>query len=85
MSTKTISITEEAYSRLNALKKANESFSIVIQRITNKTSLSDMQGILSKASARKMESNIRKIRKANTKSRNIRITKLKEGMKHGLP
>ena len=84
MATKTISITEEAYSRLNALKNSHESFSIVIQRITNKASLSDIQGILSKVSANKLERNIKRTRKERAKSRNKRMLRIKEDMNNGL-
>jgi len=51
MATKTISITEDAYKRLACLKKNNESFSMVIERITGKKKISDFKGILSKESA----------------------------------
>ena len=47
MATKTLSITEEAYERLSSKKRGKESFSEVINRITNKKSLLDFVGILS--------------------------------------
>lgn len=63
MGTKTISITDEAYNRLLTMKKENESFSKVINRITGKKLLSDIQGILSKESADKIERAIKELRK----------------------
>ena len=41
MATKTISITQEAYDRLKMRKENNESFSEVINRITNKVNILD--------------------------------------------
>ncbi len=64
MSTKTISITEDAYERLNHRKKERESFSDVIKRITGKKSLADFAGILSEKEASELETGIAKSRKA---------------------
>ncbi len=78
MGTKTISITDDAYKRLASLKKSNESFSLVIQRITGKSLLSNIQGILSKESADRLEEAIKKRREEHRKMRELRIKKLKE-------
>jgi len=51
MATKTITITEDSYERLNALKEKEESFSEVISRLTSKVRLSDFAGILSNKEA----------------------------------
>ena len=67
MATKTISITEEAYKRLACLKKSNESFSRVIERITGKKKISDFKGILSKESAEECEKAIENNRKERNK------------------
>lgn len=67
MSTKTISITEEAYGRLSNRKRTGESFSEVINRLTNRRSLTEFAGILSKESARELEQNISKNRLASSK------------------
>ena len=59
MATKTISITEEAYGRLMTKKAGNESFSDVINRITNKVNLLDYAGILTKQEADSLSKSIR--------------------------
>lgn len=63
MATKTISITEEAYLRLKMLKHDGESFTDVINRLTNKHSLWEIVGILTDEEARKMEDAIAEGRK----------------------
>lgn len=78
MATKTISITEDAYERLAALKKGNESFSEVIGRITLKLKLSDFHGVLSKESADKLEKNIKELRKEHSKSHEKRVEHIKK-------
>lgn len=63
MSTKTISITEEAYERLKARKEHNESFSDVIVKITKKGNLMDFAGMLTGEEADEIEKNIKEARK----------------------
>jgi len=65
MGTKTISITDEAYERLNSRKKDRESFSQVINRMTTKKSLAEFAGILGKKEASELERNIKKSRAAS--------------------
>jgi predicted CopG family antitoxin len=48
MATKTITITEEAYKRLADLKREGESFSEVINRVVPRSTLDDLQGLLSR-------------------------------------
>jgi predicted CopG family antitoxin len=54
MATKTLTITVEAYDRLKHLKKDNESFSQVINRITPKHSILDLAGLISPKTADKL-------------------------------
>lgn len=77
MATKTISITEEAYERLVSLKNKNESFSKIIERITNKPNLMDYFGILSKEKGDELEKNIKDLRKRNIGTRSKRIKSIK--------
>ena len=63
MATKTISITEEAYDRLSSLRKDSESFSKIIERMTNKVDILDYAGILSEEEAARLEKSMYKTRK----------------------
>lgn len=74
MATKTLTITEDAYDRLNTLKEETESFSEVIRRITCKVKLSDFAGLLTAEEARNAKERIRKMRKASSE----RMKKIKE-------
>lgn len=67
MRTRNISISDEAYSRLAAEKKPNESFTDVINRITGKRSILELKGLLSKKEGSAMLSEINKIRVARKK------------------
>ncbi len=67
MATKTISITEEAYDRLIAKKHEKESFSEVINRITNKVSLLDFAGILTKNESNRLTKSINEARNLSKK------------------
>ncbi len=67
MATKTLSITEHAYERLAGLRKGNESFSEIIERITNKVNILDFAGILKKSEAAEVESRIKETRSKSKK------------------
>ncbi len=62
MSTKTISIKTAAYDRLRQRKKPRESFTDVINRLTEKKSLMEFAGILSDEDANRIEESIHKSR-----------------------
>ena len=64
MATKTISITEEAYERLRMNKAMNESFTDVINRITGRSSIMELAGVLSSKDADKLEQHIKERRHA---------------------
>ena len=67
MATKTISITDEAYERLAAKKQKHESFSEVINRITNKVNLLDFAGLLTEEEANKLETAVKAGRERSRK------------------
>ena len=53
MGTKNIAISEEAYQRLKALKKAGESFTEVIERMTQSRGILELAGVLSESEGRR--------------------------------
>ena len=65
MAVKTITITEDAYSMLRAVKMPEENFSEAIKRITTNRPLSDFFGILTKEEADNLEKNVEENRRAN--------------------
>ena len=81
MATKNISISEDAYRRLASLKLPNESFSIVITRLTGKHSLNDLFGVLSKNEASRLEKNTQRVRNERAKADRNRSRRLKEAFK----
>ncbi len=66
MGTKNISISEEAYQRLAALKQPNESFTQVINRLTKKRSILELAGTLTNQEAAEIQENIKKLRQEST-------------------
>lgn len=63
MTTKTISITKEAYVRLKARKGSKESFSDVILRLTERRPLVEYAGMLSKSSVKAIREAIEEARR----------------------
>ena len=63
MAVKTITITEEAYRRLARLKRENESFTEVINRVLGGPSALGLVGLLDSATADKVEAKIRRMRR----------------------
>jgi len=68
MGSKNISISDEAYKRLASLKRPNESFTQVINRLTQKRSILDLAGTLSEQEAAEIIENINNLRKDSEKS-----------------
>jgi predicted CopG family antitoxin len=62
MGTRNISISDEAYSKLAAMKGPKESFTDVINRLAGKKSVLDLAGVLSPKEATDFRSNVRLIR-----------------------
>jgi predicted CopG family antitoxin len=65
MATKTLTITEDAYERLSALKEEGESFSEVIRRLTTKVRLSAFAGILTHEETKGVKEKIVKMRESS--------------------
>lgn len=78
MGTKNISISDEAYRRLASLKHDNESFSIVITRLTGKRSLTEIFGVLSQKEADSIENNIKRVRHERERADKNRRQRLQE-------
>lgn len=66
MAFKTITLSEEAYKRLKDQKRENESFSEVVLRLTNTSTLRDFVGIIDDSFLDELEKNIEKIRKGRS-------------------
>ena len=76
MTTKTITIMEDAYNMLNSLKKKEESFSDIIRELAAKRKgnvdevlkcAGSLNGIITDEDAEDIKENISKYRKSNTK------------------
>ena len=67
MATKTLTITEDAYDRLDALKEDKESFTEVIRRLTSKVHITDFAGILTDEETKKVKERIKHEREESTK------------------
>ncbi len=62
MTVRTITITDDAYGRLAALKREGESFSDVIRRITRRTPLLELKGALSPKAGERVARSVRGVR-----------------------
>ncbi len=62
MAVKTISLSEEAYAKLEAERAEGESFESVIERLTRKRSLRDIVGFLKETEAAELERIIEALR-----------------------
>lgn len=63
MGTRNISISDEAYERLKSIKKPNESFTDVINRLTGRRSILELVGVLSKEEGKEIKQRIKEMRK----------------------
>ncbi len=66
MGTRNISISDEAYSRLAALKGPRESFTDVINRLAGGRSVLELAGVLTGKEADELRSRIRELRVGST-------------------
>ena len=81
MSSKTITVTEDAYEALKYMKSPSESFSEAILRIAKRKPLSSFYGILSKESGKKIEKAILENRKIHGRLQGERLKRISEGLR----
>lgn len=77
--TKNISISEEAYERLAALKKTNESFTEVVNRLTRKRSILELAGVLTLKEGEEINGEIMKLRKKSSNRIKSTTKKVEQG------
>lgn len=69
MGTKTISLADDAYEALSAMKRPGESFSDTIRRIARRRSLTELAGIMKPADAERVATAIEANRHARAAAR----------------
>jgi len=67
MGTKNISISEEAYERLAALKRPNESFTEVVNRLTKKRSILELAGVITEKEGDDIRGEIVELRRSSSR------------------
>jgi predicted CopG family antitoxin len=77
MGTKNIAISDEAYQMLKALKKSGESFTDVIEKVTRRSAVLELAGIMSKTEAIGVDKRVKEIRGQSSQ----RILKTTKGLK----
>jgi len=71
MGTKNISISEEAYERLAALKRPNESFTEVVNRLTRKRSILELAGALTGKEGDEIRGEVAELRKVSLRREHV--------------
>ena len=77
MGTKNIAISDEAYQMLKALKGPSESFTDVVERITRRSAVLELAGIISRTEATGVEKRVKDIRRQSSR----RILSTAEGLR----
>lgn len=80
MATKTISLAEDAYERLRAMKREGESFSDVVRRLTTGIDLREFHGALSEETAAELEAAIADRRARHAEHREERRERLRNSL-----
>lgn len=80
MAVKTITVTEDAYEALRAMKEESESFSQTILRVTRRRPLRDFFGVLSKESGERVERAIGEIRKRRNSAHHKKLRELSRSL-----
>ena len=73
MGTKTISLADDAYEQLKAEKRAGESFSDVVRRLTAGVSLEAYHGVLGEETAAELDAAVERRRAAHTREHRDRV------------
>ncbi|WP_408958910.1 antitoxin VapB family protein [Natrinema sp. 74] len=76
MGTKTISLADDAYERLRAEKRENESFSDVVRRLTDGAALEEYYGALSNETADELEEIVSRRRTERTDEHRERVKRI---------
>ena len=74
MGTKNIAISDEAYQRLKSLKKPGESFTELIERMTQQKGVLDLAGVLTFKEGRTMKEAIGRMREESS-NRMLRVAR----------
>jgi predicted CopG family antitoxin len=80
MGTKTISIADDAYERLNAAKREGESFSDVVRRLAPGVRLADYVGVLDEETGDELEETIMARRTEKVNDRRARRRRIVEAL-----
>ncbi len=81
MSTKTLTVTEEAYKLLALQKNSNESFSeVIVRKFSPNVALKKLVGLLSDKEADELEMRIAQNRKLSTQQSLRRIKEIREAL-----
>lgn len=83
MATKTISLSEDAYERLRAMKREGESFSDVVRRLTAGVRLTEFHGALSAETADELEARVEAARRDRNERRRERIESIGAALDDG--
>ncbi|WP_254523391.1 antitoxin VapB family protein [Natrinema caseinilyticum] len=80
MGTKTISLADDAYERLRAEKRENESFSDVVRRLTEGTTLEEYYGTLGEDTADELEGIVSRRRTERTNESRDRVERIADAL-----
>ncbi|WP_254529986.1 antitoxin VapB family protein [Natrinema gelatinilyticum] len=80
MGTKTISLADDAYERLRAEKRENESFSDVVRRLTEGATLEEYYGALREDTADELEGIVSRRRTERTNESRDRVERIADAL-----
>jgi len=80
MGSRNISISDEAYSRLAALKRSNESFTDIINRLTGKRSILELAGVLTAAEGNELRREVEDLRLKSEKKVASTVLRMRGGL-----